>query len=207
MSCFGDNWGLEFTQDEIAEVRSANRLLSMELELSRLCNLRCIYCYAASGMPLENELSLDEITDAVDQGVALGARNIIVLGGGEPLLYPDLFKVIDYIQSKRVKADLFTNATLITPAIAKELYNRKVSVVVKQNSQDQKTQDMLAGHSGAFEAIKEGLEALQNAGYPDIDHTLGIETIICRQNIKELPSIWRWARTRGIVWIININDR
>ncbi|MCK5226577.1 MAG: radical SAM protein [Desulfobulbaceae bacterium] len=199
MSCFGDNWGLEFTQEEIERARSENRLLSMELELSRLCNLRCIYCYAASGLALENELSFDEITNAIDQGIELGARNIIILGGGEPLLYPDLFKVIDYILSKGVRADLFTNATLITPEIAEQLYEKKVSVVMKQNSHTKEIQDTLAGHAGAFDAIRKGLTALLDAGYPDETHTLGIETIICKQNIKELPALWRWAKTKGII--------
>jgi radical SAM protein with 4Fe4S-binding SPASM domain len=199
MKCFGEHWGLEFSQEEIAEARARNGLLSMELELSRACNLRCIYCYAGSGLPLQNELTLDEIYSAIDQAVALGARKIIVLGGGEPLLYKDLFKVIDYIQARGITADLFTNGMLVTPEKARALYERKVSVVIKMNSRNPEIQDRLAGQAGAFTAIDQGLQNLLAAGYPDEEHTLGVETIVCRQNFDELPELWIWARKLGII--------
>ena len=92
--------GMEFSPQEIAETRARNGLLSLELELSRACNLRCIYCYASSGQPLAGELSLAEILGVIDQAEALGARKIIVLGGGEPLIYPHLLEVLQYIRGK-----------------------------------------------------------------------------------------------------------
>ncbi|MEA3385364.1 MAG: radical SAM protein [Thermodesulfobacteriota bacterium] len=204
MSCFEKHWGLEFSQEEIAEARAGNGLLSIELELSRACNLRCIYCYASSGLPMENELSLPEILDVVDQAAALGAKKIIVLGGGEPLLYPYLIDVIDYILSKGVKADLFTNGTLITSSKARALYDRDVAVVVKMNSRRPEIQDFLAGHPGTFQAIERGIEALKIVGYPDETHILGVETVICRQNYEELPQLWQWARKQGIIPYVEI---
>ncbi|MEA2085204.1 MAG: radical SAM protein [Thermodesulfobacteriota bacterium] len=101
MTCLGDQLGMEFSPKEIAAARARNGLLSMELELSRTCNLRCVYCYASSGKPLENELNLAEIEDVVEQAVQLGAKKIIVLGGGEPLLYPQLLEVLDCIIHKK----------------------------------------------------------------------------------------------------------
>ncbi len=204
MSCFEKHWGLEFSQEEIIEARAEKGLLSLELELSRACNLRCIYCYASSGLPMENELSLPEIQDVVDQAVALGAKKIIVLGGGEPLLYSYLIDVIDYILSKGVKADLFTNGTLITPSKARALYDRGVAVVVKMNSRRPEIQDFLAGHPGTFQAIERGIEALKAVGYPDEKHILGVETVICRQNYEELPQLWQWARKQGIIPYVEV---
>jgi len=204
MSCFEKHWGLEFSQEEIAEALTKKGLLSLELELSRACNLRCIYCYASSGLPMENELSLPEIQDVVDQAVALGAKKIIVLGGGEPLLYPYLIDVIDYILSKGVKADLFTNGTLITPIKASALYDRGVAVVVKMNSRRPDIQDFLAGHPGTFQAIEQGIKALRVAGYPDETHILGVETVICRQNYEELPQLWQWARKQGVIPYVEV---
>lgn len=197
MSCFGETWGLEFTREEIDDARLNNRLLSMELELSRRCNLECVYCYAASGRPLENELEVDEILDAVDQAADMGAKKIIVLGGGEPLLYPHLFRVIDYIADRNLAVDLFTNTTLMDYDIAQRLAGRRVSVAIKMNSRHEEVQDLLAGRPGAARAIQQGLSALVRAGYPDGDMKLGIETIICRQNIGELPEMWQWARQKG----------
>ncbi|MEA3547565.1 MAG: radical SAM protein [Thermodesulfobacteriota bacterium] len=204
MTCLGDQLGMEFSPEEIAEARRRNGLLSMELELSRTCNLRCVYCYASSGKPLDHELTLAEIEDVVEQAVQLGARKIIVLGGGEPLLYPQLFEVLDFIINQNLVVDLFTNGTLMSPDFARKLYMRGVGVVIKMNSRKAAIQDYLADREGTLAAINKGLTALREAGYPDEEHSLGIETIICRQNYDELPDLWRWARRQEIVPYVEV---
>lgn len=198
MTCLGEQLGMEFTPEEIAKAKQDKGLLSLELELSRVCDLRCIYCYAASGVALANELTLGEIYSIIDQAVALGAKKIIVLGGGEPLVYPHLFKVLQYIRDKDLITDLFTNGQTLSADIAQRLFELKVGVVLKMNSRDPEVQDFLGGRKGTLEAIEKGLLALRDAGYPSEECSLGIETIICRQNYDELPGLWRWARHEGI---------
>ena len=60
-------------------------------------------------------------------------------------------------------------------------------------------QDVLAGATGVFQSIRKGLQLLKDTGYPDNNVSLGIQTIICRQNIAELPSLWTWARENRII--------
>ncbi len=199
MTCLAEQLGMEFSSQEIAETRARNGLLSLELELSRACNLRCIYCYASSGQPLAGELSLAEIFAVIDQAKALGARKIIVLGGGEPLIYPHLIEVLRYIRKKNLVADLFTNGLAMNELLARQLFDLGVGVVLKMNSRNAEVQDYLGGRQGTHEGICRALHCLQDAGYPDADHSLGVETIICRQNYQELPELWRWARNEGIV--------
>lgn len=199
MKCLQEYWGVEFTQQEIAQSRSVNGILSLELELSRVCNIRCLYCYAASGVPLADELTLDEIKDVIDQAAQLGARKIIVLGGGEPFLYQHLFTVFDYILDKGIEVDVFTNGTVITDEIAQKLYKRNIGVVIKMNSRNSELQDYLAGRPGTFASIEKGMAALRAVGYPDSTHPLGVQTIICQQNYDELPDIWRWARSENVI--------
>lgn len=199
MTCLGDQRGMEFTQEEIAECHQRDGLLSLELELSRVCNLRCVYCYASSGEPLTNELSLAEIYDIIDQGLELGVKKVIVLGGGEPMLYPHLREVIDYLLARDIAVDLFTNGINLTNEFAAWLHQRRVGVVLKMNSREEQVQDALAGRKGAYANILKAMRALRHAGYPDEHCALGVETIICKQNYDELPELWRWARRRGII--------
>lgn len=192
-------WGSNFTAAEIESARQKGQLLSLELELSRECNLRCIYCYADAGEKMMDELSFDEIIGVIDQAIALGVRRIIVLGGGEPLLYPRIMEVMRYIYQHNIAIDLFTNGTLITREIADQLLELGVCPVIKLNSFQEDVQDLLAGKAGAYKAIQKGLDNLLAVGYPDDDYPLGIETIICRQNIQELPEMWIWAREKNII--------
>ena len=188
-----------FSWEEIEEVRQNNKLLTAGLELTMKCNLQCIYCYAGAGKKLENELSLSEIFNAVDQAYNLGAKRIGIIGGGEPLEYEHLFEVIDYMHQKGISISLFTNATKLTLPIAKRLFKHKVSIVIKMNSMVPEIQDKLAGASGTYAQIRRGLSHLEVAGYPDEKHRLVIESVICKDNLQELPSIWKWARERGFI--------
>lgn len=200
--------GLDFTNEEIAACLIRGGLLSLELEFSKRCNLKCIYCYASAGSALDNELELPEIKDVIDQAYELGARKIILLGGGEPLMYEGFEQVVEYIHSKgtvpagskqRLKQSVFTNGMLLTEDLACFLFRHDVSVVIKNNSNIPEVQDVLAGVKGAYNKIRQGLEYLLTAGYPSGECQLGIQTVICRQNIKEIPDMWIWARERGII--------
>lgn len=191
-------WGASFSAAAIEEARRSGRLLSMELELTRRCNLRCIYCYAAAGESLANELAYEEICDAVDQAIALGAQRIIVLGGGEPLAYGRLPELLLFLHGRGVGVDLFTNGALLTPELAALVVELRVHPVVKMNSLDPALQDLLAGRAGAFADIRRGLELLLAAGYPQPELPLGVQTVICAQNLPELPVMWAWIRERGL---------
>ena len=171
----------------------------MELELSRECNLRCIYCYAESGNIIPDELSYEEILSAIDQGVELGARKIVVLGGGEPLCYPRIFDVLNYLHDKKIDIELFTNGMLITRETAQTFVRLGIKPVIKMNSFRPEVQDILAGQKGAFKAIRNGLTQLMEAGYPTKDLPLGAQTVICRHNLEELPAMWIWLREHGII--------
>jgi len=190
--------GAELSREDIEAAARQARLLSMEIEMTHACNLHCGYCYASAGKPLADELSLTEIIDAVIQAADLGARKIVVLGGGEPCMYRDLHALIERIRAMELDVELFTNGTLIDRSRAEFLHNSGVSVVVKRNSLRQAVQDELAGVPGAFERIEKGLAALMEAGYPDQTHGLGVQTVICRKNLDEICDLWRWARDRGI---------
>ncbi len=190
-------FNLEFTEEEIQEAVAQNRLLSMEIEFSRRCNFGCSYCYVPTKEELANELSEEELRDAIRQAKGLGAGKIIILGG-EPSIYPKLCEMILFIKEEGLGIEMFTNGTGVTPDLAKFLAKNKVRVVLKQNSRNEATQDRLAGKIGAFKIIKNALQNLKEAGYPSDDAFLAISTVICQQNIAELPDLWQQLRDQDI---------
>ncbi len=193
-----------FSSEDVELCRERGGLLSIELEFTRRCNLRCTYCYSGAGEAVEDELSIGEMESVIAQARALGARKLILLGGGEPLVYSGLRRVIEYADSIGLQQILFTNGTLIDKDIAEFLAAHRVLVVVKRNSLRQSVQDELAGVDGTFDRIERGLAILQGAGFSGTILPLGIQTVICRQNIDEIPAIWAWARERNIIPYVEI---
>lgn len=196
-SCQSRIYGAEFSQEEIAEAVKDGRLLSMELEFNKSCNFRCLYCYASDHTVQRDELSREEFFDLITQAKELGARKMIVLGG-EPMLYPHIMEMIRFIRGLDMDVELFTNGTNITREKAQKLYEAGVRVVLKMNTFDEKVQDTLSGRKGAYTQIHEAFNNLRQAGYPSADRFMGISTVVCQQNIEELPKMWEWLRDQNI---------
>jgi len=192
--------GFEFDQDLIDAAMARRGLLSMEIELSRLCNFRCPYCYAATEVDCSAELTDGEARDAILQARDLGALKIIVLGG-EPMLHPRLFDTLAFIRGLGLKVEMFTNGTGITPEKARRLFELQVNIALKMNSFDRKVQDMLTGREGGYEVIHSAFGNLKAAGYPGPGLTpfLAVSTIMCTLNEKELTKLWVWLRDQDIL--------
>ncbi len=196
-TCQSRIYGAEFTAEEIADAVQHGRLLSMEIEFNSVCNFRCVYCYAAEHGKRKNELTKDQFKDVITQAKELGARKVIILGG-EPMLYPHLLEMIRFIRGLDMDVELFTNGTAATPEMARTMYDLKVRMVLKMNTFDEKLQDALSGRKGAYTQIQDAFKNLRAAGYPSDDRFMGVSTVICQQNINELPKLWEWLRDQGI---------
>ena len=188
-----------FEQDmpAIMEAVQNNRLLTMEIELSLRCNFSCPYCYVPKPDYFRDELSLEEIRDAILQGKALGARKIIILGG-EPTIYPQLKELIQFIRNEGLEVELFTNGTGVDDTLARFFHNHAVRVVLKMNTFNPELQDRMSGKKGAYDIIQTALKNLKEAGYPSKEAFLAVSTVICAPNIDELPRLWRWLRDQNI---------
>ena len=88
---------------------------------TNMCNLKCKHCYQNAGpTATQDELSLEEKLRLVDILVDAGVK-VPVLSGGEPLVHPDLFPVLEKIASKGMHPAVATNATTITEDMARRL--------------------------------------------------------------------------------------
>jgi len=77
----------------------------------RRCNLACAYCneYDDHSKPV----SLDVMYQRLDRLAKLGA-SIITISGGEPLLHPDLDRIIARVRQHGMIAGMITNGYLLT---------------------------------------------------------------------------------------------
>lgn len=98
------------------------RMNVINFHLINLCNYNCTYCFGK--FPDKQELSLTDAYAVVDniaryfktQGINDGRIN---LAGGEPLLYPHLEELIDYINVYGIKVSVITNGSMLTEDIIK----------------------------------------------------------------------------------------
>jgi len=84
----------------------------------RRCNLSCTYCneYDDFSKPVPVEV----MTARLDQLAALGTT-IITFSGGEPLLHPELDRLITHIRNRGILVGLITNGYLLTAQRVQQL--------------------------------------------------------------------------------------
>jgi len=77
----------------------------------RRCNLACAYCNEYDGH--SKPVPLETIHQRVDRLAALGTT-VVTVSGGEPLLHPELDRIVARIRRRGMMAGLITNGYLLT---------------------------------------------------------------------------------------------
>jgi MoaA/NifB/PqqE/SkfB family radical SAM enzyme len=91
-------------------LRSPRHPVLAHMVVTRRCNLACTYCSEFDDF--SKPVPTEELFKRIDKLAALGTT-VITMTGGEPLLHPDLDRVIARIRSHRIIAILVTNGYLL----------------------------------------------------------------------------------------------
>lgn len=174
--------------------------LFIGLDLTSACNLNCVYCFAKSGEPNKNELSIDEKENILNQARKLGAKSLIIAGAGEPLLDHDFIELIKYAHSLGLVSVVYTNGTLINKEITEFMYKHNVTPIVKLDSLDSKVYDSITMVNGSYIKAINAINELISAGYKKKDNItrLATATLYLKQNLSEIKAIERWALEKDI---------
>jgi MoaA/NifB/PqqE/SkfB family radical SAM enzyme len=84
----------------------------------RRCNLSCTYCNEYDDF--SKPVPFDVMTERLDQLAAL-RTTIVTFSGGEPLLHPELDRLIAHVRSHGMMAAMITNGYLLTEKRVREL--------------------------------------------------------------------------------------
>ena len=152
---------------------------------SRRCNLKCLHCYTDSeNCDYPDELTTAEGRALIDDLAQFGIPALL-FSGGEPLLRPDLFDLVQYAVSRGVRPVLSTNGVLITAETAKRL--KEIGFIYVGISLDGigKTHDHFRQTEGAFDAAMRGFRNCLAAG-----QRVGLRLTLTRQTAHELDRIF-----------------
>ena len=136
-------------------------MLILAWEVTAACNLCCSYCRAAAcASPDKDELTLDEARRLIDEAAPL--KPMLILSGGEPLMRPDIFDIIDYAISRGLRVSLATNGTILTPDIVFRIKEAGVSrVSISLDGPTPETHDAARGQ-GCYQRSLRGMELLRS---------------------------------------------
>ncbi len=161
--------------------------------LTQRCNLSCKHCYIDAASAAPGELSTDEALKVLDEIAAVNSETLLILTGGEPLLRPDLDRLVSRAAALGMMVVLGTNGTMITVERARRLADSGLSAVgISVDSLVASRHDDFRGQAGAWRAAVQGIDCARAAGL-DVQ----IQTTLTRDTVAELPQIISFARDAG----------
>ena len=179
---------------------------TLHVEVTTRCNLRCSMCvkHADGGGIAEGDMA-----PAVFEAVlpVLPAVDRLLLNGiGEPLLHPDLDTFIRAARSRMPEAASIgfqTNGILLSPGRAQSLvaagadrFCISLDAVTPDLYRKVRAGGEIDGVSMAFASLN---AARQRASRPV---RVGVEMVLRRDTLSELPDAIRWAANRGADFVI-----
>ena len=158
------------------------------------CNMYCDHCYRDAGAEAEQELNTLE-GKALLEEVAKAGFKIIIFSGGEPLVRPDIYELVEYASKLGLRPVLGSNGTLITLEVAKKLKAAgAMGIGISLDSLSPKKHNEFRSYEGAFRETLKGMKNCREAGLP-----FQIHTTVMNWNMDEILDITDFAVGMGAV--------
>jgi radical SAM protein with 4Fe4S-binding SPASM domain len=170
--------------------------------ITNVCNLACKHCYqdAVHRRP-KDELTLQQKLNVIDQ-LSENYVSILAIAGGEPLMDPDLWAILERGNRMQVYITIATNGTLLTPENCQRMVSLGVNYVeVSLDSIDPKTHDEFRQVKGAWERSIQGIKNVINT--PGLE--CGVATCFTKDTVERAKDMLDLAISMGADRFVHFN--
>jgi len=176
--------GLRYGHGEGAHVAARGRKPIVVWNITRTCNLRCVHCYSDSNaMQYPGELDWEQMEGVVADLAAYQVPSLL-LSGGEPMIHPRFFDLVDLATAAGLKLTISTNGTLITPEKAALLKAANVAYVGISLDGIGPVHDEFRRKEGAFDAAVRGFKNCH-----EVKQKTGLRLTLTRHNVENIEQI------------------
>lgn len=155
---------------------------NVDWQITSCCNRMCPYCFGPESI---EDLSLSEAKRIVDILESLGAKQVGITGG-EPLLYPHITELIDYVFAKGIHIYLSSNCDYYSEFAP--IIKNKVSILgVPIDGSTSTIHDSIRG-DGSFQNVT---YAIADICHSDCNTRIKVGTVLNNRNKEELGNIER----------------
>lgn len=116
----------------------------------------------------------------------------IALTGGEPLLKPELWALVDYLKSFNTNLNLISNGTLVSKYISDIKHSGLKEFYISLDGITKESNDSIRG-KGSFKKAIEGIEALKSQSFSVV-----IMFTLLKRNLPEAMELFGFAKELGI---------
>jgi MoaA/NifB/PqqE/SkfB family radical SAM enzyme len=176
------------------------RLMHVNLQILYQCNFKCDICdFWKPPFTTMPKMSLDDVKIIAKKLKPLGPH-LINIGGGEPLLHPDIIEIIRVLARDNFPV-MICNGWFVTPETAHALYEAglyEVSISVDYASAEK--HDKQRNMPGAYDKALNALRTLfENRVRPrQRSHMI---SVLMEDNLEDVEDLIKLSRTLGVTYM------
>ncbi|HQY63095.1 MAG: radical SAM protein [Myxococcales bacterium] len=168
-------------------------------ELTLRCDQPCVFCGSRAGDPRASELDTPRALEVARELAALGASEVVLIGG-EAYLHPGFLEVVKALSEAGVRPTMTTGGRGVDEALARAAADAGLFAASVSVDGLERTHDLLRANRGSFAAATRALQALRAAGIATSSNTN-----VNRQNRGELEALYEHLRGLGIAsWQVQL---
>lgn len=158
------------------------------LDITHRCNLQCNICEIRKDKPIQ-EFTTQEVKALISQASEWGVKEF-VLSGGEPMVRPDIFELLESVKEKKYRLGILTNGISLDKDYIERLLpyltSGTLSLSISLDALTPRIHDDIRGMRGCFEKTFRALKKLSElkGDYPSIN--FNVISIILNENFEEL---------------------
>lgn len=157
------------------------------------CNLKCKHCYSSS----EDRSYSSELTTSEAMKLISDLKKFkipcLLISGGEPLLRPDIFDLLEYAKKLELPTALSTNGTLLDDKTAQRLAQSSTRYIGISLDGIGEVNDRFRGITGAFAKTVKAFDYLQKHHINS-----GLRFMLSKQNLASLQEILQFIEDHEI---------
>lgn len=162
--CFEKLYKLKFFEQYDAKIIEQSKILNnIYFNLTKRCNLRCVYCYTNAGKFNVEEKSLDFWKNVVEQLYKINKKASITFTGGEPSLVSYFWDLVKYAKNKNGRLILITNGNSLNVEDVIKVVDYFDSVEVSIDSLREEINKLTRGEKSLYNA-KRFIDAIIEKG-------------------------------------------
>ena len=85
--------------------------ISINLDLTTACNYECDHCVDLEILNLPLKYKHDNLLNSLGLMHDKGLKSVILIGGGEPTLYPNFEEVVSFLKERKIQVAVVSNGT------------------------------------------------------------------------------------------------
>lgn len=163
----------------------------LQFEITLRCPFNCSQCYKKNLQ--KKDMDYEYLKSMIYNSIKKGTE-LITLNGGEPLLYPDIERLLSYIGKTNISTNVFSSGYGLTDTIIDILKDySNINFYISLNGSNMEINSL------SREGFEVSLNAIKMLSYENVNY--GVNWVARHDNVNDFPNLLELCQNYGVSFL------